>query len=501
MSDTRRRLLAIAAALLTAGVSPAWATETVIDDATVVRVALEKNPTLAASVTELRRADLLEEAEAERYPLTLVLDGKATRNAAPNLGPGRVNFPTSTLYTAGGELRKKLPWGTDLTLRLEAFRQESISLFSFAQPGQSPQQVLFRLGPGYGSSLRFGVTQPLLRGAGRSIVEAQLDQARAGRTNAKLARDRTASQTLAEALTAYWELYYASRAVDIQEHTLSLARQQRDEAAARVKTGGLAPVEVLTFESRIAQLEEDLVTARAEERRKSAALGRVLGDPTLEQRRAAEREPPHHPEPGADARRHALSESPEIAEQRSAVELAEVTARSASDSLRSRLDLDGYVQAHGLGYDDASAFGQVGTLRALSAQVGLTYEAPLDNTRHRSERARAELAVVTAKQKLDATTQKVLADLDDATQRDTSARQRIELADRTLELARQQRDAEQARFRTGAATALQVRESEDQVRSAELRAVRARVDLATAHVTIAHLTGSLVAETARSTKP
>ena len=41
MSDTRRRLLAIAAALLAAGVSPAWATETVIDDATVVRVALE----------------------------------------------------------------------------------------------------------------------------------------------------------------------------------------------------------------------------------------------------------------------------------------------------------------------------------------------------------------------------------------------------------------------------------------------------------------------------
>ncbi len=501
MSDTRRRLLALAAALLTTGASPAWATETVIDDATVVRVALEKNPTLAAAITELRRADLLEEAETERYPLTLVLDGKATRNAAPNLGPGRVNFPTSTLYTAGGELRKKLPWGTDLTLRLEAFRQESISLFSFAQPGQSPQQVLFRLGPGYGSSLRFGVTQPLLRGAGRSIVEAQLDQARAGRTNAKLARDRAASQTLADALTAYWELYYASRAVDIQEHTLSLARQQRDEAAARVKTGGLAPVEVLTFESRIAQLEEELVAARAEERRKSAALGRALGDPTLEQRRAAEREPPQHPEPGADARRHALSESPEIAEQRSAVELAEVTARSASDSLRSRLDLDGYVQAHGLGYDDASAFGQVGTLRALSAQVGLTYEAPLDDTRHRSERARAELAVVTAKQKLDATTQKVLADLDDATQRDTSARQRIELADRTLELARQQRDAEQARFRTGAATALQVRESEDQVRSAELRALRARVDLVTAHVTIAHLTGSLVAETARSTKP
>ena len=148
--------------------------------------------------------------------------------------------------------------------------------------------------------------------------------------------------------------------------------------------------------------------------------------------------------------------------------------------------------------DAGPVFDQIGTLRAVSAQVALTVEAPLDDTRHRSERDRAELAVTVARQRLDAVLQQVASELDEAQQRDTSARRRIDLADRTLEIARKQLEAEQARFRTGSATALQVREAEDQVRTAELRTARARVDLAVAHLAIAHLTGDLLRETARA---
>lgn len=48
------------------------------------------------------------------------------------------------------------------------------------------------------------MTQPLLRGAGRDVVLAQLDAARANRTTTALTRDRSASQLLLDALTAYW---------------------------------------------------------------------------------------------------------------------------------------------------------------------------------------------------------------------------------------------------------------------------------------------------------
>jgi outer membrane protein TolC len=469
-----------------------------IDDRAVMEMTVANNPSLAAAVSEVRRAQLLEEAEGHRYPLTLVLDGKVLRNAAPALGAAGVTFPESITYATGGELRRKLIWGTDLSVRVEATRQESRSVFTFAAPGAAPIQSIFQLGPGYGGSLRLGVTQPLLRGAGRDVVLAQLDIAAVNRTAVTSTRDRTASELLLDALTAYWELYYASRALDIQRRSLGLARDQREETAARVKTGSVAPVELLTFESRIATLEEDVVAAEAEERRRSTALGRLVGDPTLTPRRAADREPARRDAPPGDLRRRALDVSPEIAEQRSAVNLAEVQARTAADPLRHRLDLDGYVQANGLGNREVRpAFDQLAGLKAITAQVTLTYETPLDDTRHRAENDRAQIAVAAARQRLEATVQKVLAALDDADQRRLSAARRIDLSDRTLTVSKSQLDAESARFRTGTGTALQVRVSEDQVRTAELRTVRARVDLVVADLGLLHLSGALVPRFAR----
>lgn len=117
---------------------------------------MAQNPSLSAALSDVHGAQLLEEAEGHRYPLTLVLDGKARRDGAPALDPSGVTFPESTIYSMGGELRKKLVWGTDLSLRLEATRQTSSSIFTYAAPGSAPTHTLFVLGPGYGGSVRLG---------------------------------------------------------------------------------------------------------------------------------------------------------------------------------------------------------------------------------------------------------------------------------------------------------------------------------------------------------
>ncbi|MBX3231814.1 MAG: TolC family protein [Labilithrix sp.] len=506
MNERRARATVMLAGCLTAllALAPVARAEgeaprSTIDDRTVIEMVLATNPSLAAARSDLRRAQLLEEAELHRYPFTLVVDGKGLRSGAPQLGAAGLTFPTSTTFSTGAELRRKLIWGTDLYVRLEATRQQSNTVFAFTPPGGAPVQQIFQLGPGYGGMMRLGFTQPLLRGAGRDVVLANLDAARVNRRTADSARDRTGSQLLLDALTAYWELYYASRSLDIQRRTLELARDQREEAAARVKTGSLAPVELLTFDSRIASLEEELVAVEAEERRRSTALGRLVGDPDLTPRRAVDEEPRHRDfAPSSDLRRRALESSPEISEQRNTLALAEVQARTVADPFRHRLDVDGYVQANGLGNREVPpVFDQLGALKAITAQVTLTYEAPLDNTRYRAEHERALVAVTAAKQRLDSTIQKVTADLDDAEQRRVSATLRIGLADRTLAVSKSQLDSEKARFKTGTGTALQVRVAEDQVRTSELRAVRARVDLAIADLGLLHVSGALVPQAAR----
>ncbi len=468
----------------------------------VVDRSMANNPTLAAAVVEERRARLLEEAEEHRYGFVLELDGGVTRTVTPNAAFANSNltFPESFSAGVGGTLRKHLIWGTDLSLRIEGLQQRSINTFTNVVTNP-PTTTQLTVGPNWSALVRFDITQPLLRGAGRDVAEAALDQARASRSLSEISRSREASQLLVDALSAYWELDYASRAREIQERSLELARAQRDDSAKRVETGSLAPAELLSFETRVATIEEDVATASATERDKSAELARQLGDANATQRRADTTRafPPSRSLPELpDARALALAASYEVKEKEAAVQLAEVQAKTAADSLRPRLDADAYVQAQGLGQRSvAPAFDQLGTMRAVSMHIGLTYELPLDSTQRRNERDRAELAISVAQNELQATKQRVATDLDVALRKAETARTRVDLAARSHAIAQKQLDAQSMLFRTGSATALAVREAEDQVRSAELREARANVDLVIAELQVTHLLGRLLADASR----
>jgi outer membrane protein TolC len=499
-SRTRSHAAWAASMCLLASLRPALAEEApradVLSERAVVTAALARNPTLAAAVSDLRRAELLAQAEEHRYAFVLGLDSSATRSRSPSLGFSGITTAETTLYKAGAELRRHTVLGTDLTLRIEGSSQTSSS--AFMNPTTSPPTSLtYNQGPGYGALVKLGLTQPLLRGAGSAVYHAERDAARASRTSARSARDQAASQLLLDVLTAYWELNYASRAVEIQNRGLELAKAQRDETALRVSSGSAAPVDVLSFETSIASLEEDLATARADQQKQQSELARLIGDSELMQSARVDAEAPL-PEPEEapqNVKELTLATSYELAQQRAAVELATVQSRTADESFRPKLDLDAYVQGQGLGNKAVGpAMDQLGRLSAVSAHIGLTYEASLDGTQRRNERERALVAIQSAKQRLAAIEQRLVADVDKALTKERSSHERVQLADNTLAIARRQLDAETQRFRTGSATALQVRESENSVRSAELRASRARADWLEAALTLEHLSGRLLAQ-------
>ncbi len=464
-----------------------------VTEAAVVQSALAHNPTLAAAQTELRRAMLLERAESHRYGFVLQLDAEATRTATPNLGLNGVTVGESNLYRVGAELRRHLPWGTDLSLRLEGTSQLVQSAF-FNPTTMPPELTLIELGPGWGGLLRLGLMQPLLRGTGRELYEAELRAARIARASAASASELGASQLLLDVRTAYWELYYATRALEIQRRSLVVAEARLVDTVERIRTGSLAPVEELSLRTSIATVDEAIAAAVAEAQNRSNDLSRLVGDATLHTRRADVTEPPPMPMPlPDDARERALDVSYELNQQRARVELAELQARTAADPLRDRLDVDAYVQTQGLGNQSLSpALEQLGGLGAWSAHVGVTYEAALDGTRRRSERERAELAVTTARQELEAARLRVITSLENAITSGKASRRRLELARETRLLAERQLTAETQRFRTGGTTALGVLEAEEQVRSAALREARAQVDIIQAHLAAAHVTGSLL---------
>jgi outer membrane protein len=481
------RIGALIFALLLSGTARAHAQA--LSEAEVVQRAVASNPGLRASLLEVERARLSVESEDARYTPSLIIDAGLTRSETPSLTSTGTRVAAGTTAQAGVAARKTFAFGTDLTLRLgSAFqRRDSGPVLE----GFPPQPAL---GPGYGLNARLTLAQPLLRGAGRDVGEAALRAARLQRTAAELSRDRVASELLRDVLSAYWELWYASASLAIEERSRALSEQQRNEARARADTGSLAPASVLTFETALATRQESVLAARTDVERKRATLRQRIGD-----RAGALADPsadalPSPPEPRSDAHDAALDRSALVRERAAAVTLADTQARTASDPLRSRLDLEAYVQADGLGNDDVgeAAEGAV-TGQAVSAHVGLVYETPFTSTRRNAEAARARIAVDTARAQLDEAKLAVASEIDVALAERKSGAERLALAEHTVEIAREQLKAEQARLATGASTPLTVVEAEEDLRSAELRVARARADLMQSSLTIDHLTGNLLA--------
>lgn len=488
------------------------ATRLAVED--VMAITLARNPTIAGSICERKSAALAVQSQAARYAYVLQLDTSWGHLATPSLaagatqGKGVVTTAQQNSIGVGAQLWKRFSWGTDLTLRLDTMRQSSNTYFSLASlgplassfPGARPDGTIeSHLGPGYGAALKLTAVQPLLRGAGATVVESELHVARANLSTAELARNRTASEILSSALTAYWEYWYASISVEIERRFLEVSRAQSKEAEARIHTGGLAPVDGLTFENQVATRAEDVVNAESERTRRRTDLARILGlaEDSDQLNLPLEVVPDTEVSSGRLVN-DALAMSPELRQLESAVKVAKVQAQAAGDAFRPRLDLDAYVKAQGLGYNDVpAALRQLSGTEAMSVHVGLTFELPLDDTRHRAERARALLAVETARRKLAEARQRLLSDLENATTKESAANQRVELSGQTLDIARRRAAAEHARYVTGSSTAIQVLDAENAARAAELRMARARADLAQAHVNILHLTGRLLTDVGR----
>lgn len=449
-----------------------------------VRRALEGDPTLHAAALEARRSQLSVEAEEARYQLVLRLDGTANVGTTPSLTVGNVIYPYSESINLGAELERAFPWGMVVTLGVDATR-------TFRRAAVIPTMpTVVAIGPGYGLDVTLEVVQPLLRGFGDEVGEAELRAARAEARRTDLSHERAASELVRDVLLAYWELWHASRTMEVETEARGLAERRHEEARQRVELGAIERTDALAFATSLATAEEAVATARAAVTTRSLELGRLTGVGSADL--SAPPDPPRST--SSDAVAQAIARSPELAVLEAEVDAARIAQRTAAESLRPRLDLSASLGVHGLGYDDlGQTFGTFATFAAVTGMVSLTYETPLEDTRlHRTEE-RAALAVDAAEERLEAARRRIEAAVRSALSDEESAERRLELAEETVEIATQLLAAEEGRRELGTSTTLAVLDAEEQLRRAQLRAARARTDLARARITTRSLTGELLA--------
>jgi len=470
-----------------------------MDEQRAVEQAAKNNPDLRATLLDLRAAQQAVTAAEAQYTPTIRITPSATHNETPNPTAEGVTTTSSDSADIGIGIAQRFSWGTQVSLDLSG--SGSIRRGVNRDPGRLDTTDL---GPYYGAKAQLGVSQPLLRDAGDDVGEADLRIARSRKQAAEYTRDRVASELLRDVLSGYWELWYSDSELQVYVRDHDLAAKQYTEAQQKAELGTLATTDTLSFATQLASLEETLEQTKANHRGNAIELGRLLGlDPVratgLEI--AAPATVPAIDLSREHAAQRARKASQELRELEAEIEVARDQVKVADDASLARLDLEGYLSAQGLGDQDAvDPLEQVGTLSAVSAHVGLTFEFPVSNLQLQSQLAKARFSLESSQARLEARVKQIEANAAKQVDQLSAASQRVALAQRTVEFATQLAQAERERFEIGTTTPLQVLQAQEDLRSAELRYARAKADQAKATFALLHLTADLLPRYASAQK-
>ncbi|HEY2407677.1 MAG TPA: TolC family protein [Polyangiaceae bacterium] len=456
----------------------------------VVTAAARNSPSLHIALLQETQANYAVEAEDALYVPVFDANTSYTRTRSPSARGGATSVTTTDTYDLGAGITKTFALGTTLSATVDGKRNVQ------SNPASGLAGAAAVTAPQYNLTGKLALTQPLLRGYGTDLGLATLRQAKLSRTAAVLATRQAASQILHDALTNYWELWYADEAVRINIASRDLSKTQQEQATEQVKSGALAPADAYQYATALAQLEQQVVSAAMTRRQKSLTLAQAMGDENAVSADLSASDAPMLVLPIDDARQavnDAITNSYSLKQQEAQIAIAKDQARIAGDPLRPRLDLDAYVASAGLGNGQISpAAEQFGQGQALSAHVGLTYEMPLTDTRRSAQIAGALLSAHIAEKQLEALRFQLKSDVQVAIVDIESAGKGVELAQRTEQVAQAQVDAEKSRFMSGTALAIEVAQAVDSLRRAQLSVQRARVDLAEAELDLLNLRGRLL---------
>ncbi len=453
-----------------------------VDLAAVRRAVLENNLDLRTELVSpvIARANL--SAEEAKFQSTFFAG--YTRNdqgVVTNLEQGE---PTnSDAFNAG--VRVPLATGGDIEFDTLSTRSDlGVSL-----PGAEPWE----------SSLRFSISQPLLRGAGLNANTASIRIAGWNRDIADARLKLAAMRLLADADKAYWNLYASWGELEVRRTQYELAVAQLGLAQRRFDAGDAPEIEVVRARSGVGRTLESIIRADASLRIRQRALKRIMNQAVLPVDGDQALEPATLPNPlHLDLDGDALADA--ALENR--MEILELEVQLAIDALTVDLRRNQALPVFGLDYryslvGDDTGFG--GSYSALgdsdSHRIGVAGEIPIGNEILENRLSAAILQRVQRLATRDARALAIRTEVLDALDQLRRAWQSILAARLETLLAARTAAGEQRQFESGLRTSTEVLDAQSRLADAQSREVRALADYQIALVDIAFATGTVLGRT------
>lgn len=429
------------------------------------------NPTIAN--------ESLTEAEAA-FEATLGVSASANRTDSPT---------SSSLQDSQAEFQSLEPsvtiplrTGGSATVSLPMTRSETNNSFS-------------TLNPSYTSDLRFSLSHPLLRGAGRfsatsGILLASYDD-QIAQARAKLA----VIGVLAEVDRAYWRLYQLRRDLEVRQRQYEVADAQLARAQRRVNAGSAAEIEVVRAQSGVASSLDAIIRAENAVLAQQRELKRIANMPGLDVQTTTVVLPATPPDPvelllEPDALiAQALGERMEMLELELQMAQDSIGVRLAQNNALPDLDLTASYTVNGLGESLGDSFETTAENRFEDWALGVRASAPLGNE---AARSRLRRSILTRLQRISSVTQReqtIRQEVLDAVDEIRAGWQRIIAARQTVILNGRTLDAEQRQFDLGLSTSTDVLDASARLADAQSAEIAAVVDYQIAQINLARATG------------
>jgi outer membrane protein TolC len=520
---------AVALALISS--APAWGQEAVeieLSLADAARLAFERN--LDIRVISFERSIAEEKVTSARgrfEPLLFVgIPGASSINPFPGgavfgagsgfggFGVSSANTPASTVLAGADvstsksvaglfDFQQTLPFGLRYDISYNVGRTDTNSVFQ-------------SLNPSWDNTLAISVMQPLLNGRGEEATAVELLLAQANIQVSRAAFRAQVEEVLLQVESAYWELVFAERDLEVKRSSLVLAEEQLGRTLAQVEVGLIAPVEATQAEVQVAVRETDLILARNNLANARDLMRALLRADILPGGWDTALRPTDEPVvdvtrlDAAELVRTALARRAEITSADATVEARSVAVKATRNALQPRLDLLAQLSTNGVGGDLivrdgfpgdivevipgglGDALDQMFSLEFVSWRVGLNVTVPIGNSTAVGNYAQATLDHDRSRTELQRLQQQITLEVRRSARGVEAAAEAVQSTSKTRELAEEQLRIEVDRFDVGMSTNFEVLRFQDDLAVSRSQELRARIAYRLATAQLGRATGSLL---------
>ena len=447
----------------------------------LLQLALRQSPTLQNAKLDIAVAEAQVAETQVRHDWTIGAQASYSRTGSTVFSGFQISGTTNYGLTA--DLTRLLPTGG--TLDLHASTQYS-----------DTEITGFASSPYWSDAITGSITQPLLRGYGTDLYNAQERKADLSRDAAVLARRLAALQTVQSVISDYWDLVLAEQQVAITEASLAVAKERLRVTEVEVRSGRSAQSEVPAVEQTIATTAESALTGELAVLDASLALRRAVGMEVgpgdLGLRVATDLDSRDTPLDLGKLIERTFLASPQLAQLAKQDASAGIDIDVNDNGLLPQLDLALTVGPNGVDGSFGTAAKDTAEFKAYQIGGTLTFSRSL----HQYDVRGRSMELRDSRQKIRVTAVDVRAQLAQAMSHSVAtielAKRRIVLDREAVALAKQNVQIETDRFNVGRSTNFDVMLRLEDQRQAQLREVQAQIDEHKAETMMLMLTGDLL---------